>query len=748
MLVQLMGRGGALFIAAVLAVGLGGQQAHAGYTWEVLGGELEVAGFADAEARVHTFESGGSTYLNQLITRLQVEATITWEEVGFFDEISLTTVVRPQFDWAHYYGDSLGGGHVGRDADEVPADAVRFRYGADPIGFGGFDFAAGRAEGGPAVFATGGLEKTVLHGVEGPGFLEEFATLADSNFPLTYPLSDRNLNCGKCQDVDDDHLDVAFGATDSNGRLYPIRELYADLRIGDVWFRIGKQQIVWGKTDFFRLQDVINPVDFGQHFFFDSFEDIRIPQWMMSVQWRPGSIGPFTDTAIQLIWNFDRFQRVGGGAPYQAWAFDFFGRQIGTFALFNTYFSPEPCAPGGTDFNRATPGDGEIACGGPGLGDDPDGFGAGVTPSGFGTPAGLRDEKLPAWKFDNTEIALRLEARIWKIRFALTNHYGWWDAPALHWQTVTLNNGVTGLGPVGQNSVLTATDLIAAGDDTLWVDRAAGIGLPVFVGSPEEVVARAATSADPTVRALAGNAFSDPNAFYGYCPAIGTCLTPGASIEFVYDKVNTLGLAVDYFDDFTGIVFRLESSWSNNVPVSNKNDLDWLDSSDLVQFALGMDRPTFIKFLNPTRTFFISSQIFHTYWMDYEGDNQNGMIGDRHNWIYTLFIQGQYMRDRLTPQGFIVFEQSTGAWISGFQLQYLLTNNWSVLAGVNVSWGTPIEDSHAIGPFTAFTIQGQGNGAASPLGDSTPTNVQGAIAEGLTVLRDQDEIFFRIRYAF
>mgnify|MGYP003346117687 CR=1 FL=1 len=72
--------------------------------------------------------------------------------------------------------------------------------------------------------------------------------------------------------------------------LYPFRELYIDATAGDWWVRVGKQQVVWGKTDFFRLQDLVNPVDFGQHFFFDSFEDIRIPQWILSIQRKFGEL--------------------------------------------------------------------------------------------------------------------------------------------------------------------------------------------------------------------------------------------------------------------------------------------------------------------------------------------------------------------------------------------------------------------------------------------------------------------------
>ena len=93
-----------------------------------------------------------------------------------------------------------------------------------------------------------------------------------SGFPLVASTGQQELRCTRCYGLDNSHLEVAMNATDSSGELYPIRELYMDGIVGDWWIRMGKQQIVWGKTDFFRLQDVLNPVDFGQHFFFDSFE--------------------------------------------------------------------------------------------------------------------------------------------------------------------------------------------------------------------------------------------------------------------------------------------------------------------------------------------------------------------------------------------------------------------------------------------------------------------------------------------
>jgi len=55
------------------------------------------------------------------------------------------------------------------------------------------------------------------------------------------------------------------------------REIYADVNIGDLSLRIGKQQIVWGETDGMRLMDIINPLDYRRQYFSRDWEDIRIP---------------------------------------------------------------------------------------------------------------------------------------------------------------------------------------------------------------------------------------------------------------------------------------------------------------------------------------------------------------------------------------------------------------------------------------------------------------------------------------
>ena len=123
---------------------------------------------------------------------------------------------------------------------------------------------------------------------------------------------------------------------------YPVREAYFDFFWkgfgGRNWLRIGKQQHVWGKADFFRLQDIVNPVNFGDHFFIDLFDDTRVPLWSALFEHRFGNIGPLRDVAGSVIYVFDRHTPTGLGHPAQPWATGF-GRTIDGFVFGNDLFS-------------------------------------------------------------------------------------------------------------------------------------------------------------------------------------------------------------------------------------------------------------------------------------------------------------------------------------------------------------------------------------------------------------------------
>lgn len=131
---------------------------------------------------------------------------------------------------------------------------------------------------------------------------------------------------------------------DFNDQLDFIRELYLsadkELSNGDILsFRLGKQQVVWGKTDLFRVLDVINPVDYSRHNIYDELEDIRIPQWMLTAEWRMGPNTIFDDSNLSLVWNFDKFRPNNLGTCGQAY------RIVDAGCFFASYLNAGPGIP-------------------------------------------------------------------------------------------------------------------------------------------------------------------------------------------------------------------------------------------------------------------------------------------------------------------------------------------------------------------------------------------------------------------
>ena len=144
---------------------------------------------------------------------------------------------------------------------------------------------------------------------------------------LAYPTRPCDIDSRGCLDgyMAEDKNELRF--SEFNGRLDFIRELFLDATIefadGDeLGFRIGRQQVVWGRTDLFRVLDVINPVDFSRHNIFDELEDIRIPMGILNVEYRSGASGSFEDLNFQGIWKFEDFRpnNLGQAAsPTQYW---------------------------------------------------------------------------------------------------------------------------------------------------------------------------------------------------------------------------------------------------------------------------------------------------------------------------------------------------------------------------------------------------------------------------------------------
>jgi len=102
-------------------------------------------------------------------------------------------------------------------------------------------------------------------------------------------------------------------APEFNDRLDFVRELYVKKTFSlgdgkDLFLKLGKQQVVWGRTDLFRVLDVINPVDYSRNNIYDELSDIRIPMWIAQAEYRMGASESMQDRNFQIVWNFDQFR--------------------------------------------------------------------------------------------------------------------------------------------------------------------------------------------------------------------------------------------------------------------------------------------------------------------------------------------------------------------------------------------------------------------------------------------------------
>ena len=174
-----------------------------------------------------------------------------------------------------------------------------------------------------------------------------------------------------------------------NERWDVIREAFVTNTVGladgkQLFLKLGKQQVVWGRTDLFRVLDVINPVDYSRNNIYDELQDIRIPMWIAQAEYRMGPSETMQDRNLQVVWNFDKFRPNNLGQCGTANVI----LDAGCFfrGMKNLWDN------GGTVANFANVGPGVL------LATD---FGPGQI--------GLRDVKLPNWSLKNTQLGLKYE---------------------------------------------------------------------------------------------------------------------------------------------------------------------------------------------------------------------------------------------------------------------------------------------------------------------------------------------------
>lgn len=207
----------------------------------------------------------------------------------------------------------------------------------------------------------------------------------------------------------------------------------------------------------------------------------------------------------------------------------------------------------------------------------------------------------------------------------------------------------------------------------------------------------------------------------------------GGEVILKFDRRNVLGLAIDFAEDYTKSNWGMEFTWVEGVRVSDYDEWDGLTTVDDLNLTISVDRPTFINFLNPNRTFFLNTQWFFQYRNGYKKSMPaNGPL----NVLGLVFIQTGYFQDRLLPGliGVYDFMSRSGAALP--QVTFRYSENFSVILGANIFMGR--EQLHemplaGIGP--AANQRGQ---YAYKVG----------VENGISLVRDRDEVFMRLRYTF
>ncbi len=351
-----------------------------GHAWQSKDGSLVVHGFLE-HANYTRFNGVG---VAKARTRAQAEWVKEVGSVGPFRDVTLAGTLRGSYDSVYDISSEFG--------DDSGGAVTMANYSGAGVAWGGGLGLDGGVVGGATNPNTGLVHLGAdLHGPGRGG--------PPGGVDMAYPTRPCDTDSRGCIDgyLDFNHRELA--APEFNDRADVIREAYVDATLplanGDeIAFRVGRQQVVWGRTDLFRVLDVVNPVDFSQQNIYEELEDARIPMGIFNMEYHAGAVGSFEDLNFQFLWKFEEFRphNLGqGGSPYAILqAGNFFramklcwdlGCTVGNFAFGNT----------ATDFGPHQ--------------------------------IGIRRADMPGWKLSETDVGARLEGVYKGIGFSLNALY-------------------------------------------------------------------------------------------------------------------------------------------------------------------------------------------------------------------------------------------------------------------------------------------------------------------------------------
>jgi len=253
-------------------------------------------------------------------------------------------------------------------------------------------------------------------------------------------------------------------------------------------------------------------------------------------------------------------------------------------------------------------------------------------------------------------------------------------------------------------------------------------------------------------------------------PAIESQFHPYAlAFDIDFPRLTMIGASADIYSEAMKSAIRIEIAHTSGEEFPNTLREELYSQSDVVRWVIGIDRPTFIPFLNKKRAFLLSLQVFGQHLLDHELQRVNaqgvptftkvGMVDWKDNYTMTFLFQGNYMNDRLTPQILTAYDFGAESGVVAPSVDWKINNSWRLTAVVNLKFGDgaiPFDDNRAANPYPPYTCAPPLAGAGSPLCGSPYSSLGAAGFEPLGRFRagpigmaiNEDEYQLTLRYRF
>ena len=230
------------------------------------------------------------------------------------------------------------------------------------------------------------------------------------------------------------------------------------------------------------------------------------------------------------------------------------------------------------------------------------------------------------------------------------------------------------------------------------------------------------------------------------------------AFDFVYPRVNLIGGSLDFQLESAGAAVRVEAAMTEGEEFANTLRPQLYSENNVFRAVVGVDRPTFIDWINPRRTTLISGQLFLQHILDHEVEQKPlglaGMPDWETNAIGTLLIKAFLANDRISPTLIMAHDVRAKATAIAPSVEWLVTDNLKLVFGANFKVADnskyQFDDCRSCNPYAPFTqYAGDGQGAApgsfglggfEPLGRFRAGPIGAAFKE--------DDLFVQMRYNF